>query len=693
MYLKKFGALRHLIGQILFVCPMSLKGWLTNRDGAPLVDPYAFVPPKPPPPPKVGRPRTKPILMEPVPLEDTPEASAARIAQLAELEREIVVEEAAAAAAQKKHAKRLRVNNGALWTKLLVAHAPLAGLVLKHFKSAGYASTKVLFRDRVVAAVGCDVNAFIPRQTLERWQANQVAFEPIKLGGSGGKKPKLSALQLDLLYNALIAFCAAGIPVTWKTTFRHACAILARSGQLVVGDSFPSRAWCRNFCRRRGFTRRKGTKAARKQSAEEDAAVVERYLLQTAALVEKHKIPRELVINADETPVLLVDLGQFTLAPRGDKQVRILGTGDKRNVTVTLCTTASGHTLGLQVIWNGKEGSKRAIPKVVVPSDWLQVQTPTHWQNERTWAEHFTKVVLPYIKATRLRLGTPEQPAIYLIDTHTSHLASSLRELCKQNFVILRFIVPGMTGEMQPLDVGINSLFKLKLTGASGAHFENKLLLWQVENPDSPPVLFEKMLQKSEVGPLIVEALKLSDNWLKSNNESARNAHKHAWAIFDCCWDAEFRAKAKAAEETGILFQRSLGARGEEVLAILLKAVELVEAEKNPQADNFGDVEDDKEEDDEEGEEDDEEEDEEDEDEEEGEDEDEEEKEKDAGVESDDDLPSEIDELDINDEEVQPLVRKRSLVETFSALEQAESIKRAKNHLARLERAALKRGE
>jgi hypothetical protein len=58
-------------------------------------------------------------------------------------------------------------------------------------------------------------------------------------------------------------------------------------------------------------------------------------LLQTAALIAEHIIPRQLVINSDETSVALVYLGKHTLAPAGDKQVRIVGADDKRNVTVT----------------------------------------------------------------------------------------------------------------------------------------------------------------------------------------------------------------------------------------------------------------------------------------------------------------------------------------------------------------------
>ena len=77
--------------------------------------------------------------------------------------------------------------------------------------------------------------------------------------------------------------------------------------------------------------------------------------------------PPELVINADQTGIHPLPSPSHTWNPEGDKQVNIVGKDEKRQVTLMMASTASGHLLRSQVIVPGK--TTWSLP----PADKLQM--------------------------------------------------------------------------------------------------------------------------------------------------------------------------------------------------------------------------------------------------------------------------------------------------------------------------------
>jgi DDE superfamily endonuclease len=440
-----------------------------------------------------------------------------------------------------------------------------------HLKNTSYASLKLQYEARVHAALG-GVKVFPPRQTVDRWGMNAQNAEPIKLP-KAGRAPVFGREPQKLLLQTLLAIRKADLPVNWHTTRRHTLAI-AQKLKLELPPKFPSRSWCKVFARTNGLRRRKVTKAGRKESPADAEAVKKRYLMQTAYLVQKHCIPKALVINADETAVALIDLGKYTLEKEGAKQVRVLASGDKRNITLTTMSAADGTMAPLQCIWGGKEGSKKAIPKGAVPADWLQHQTMTHWQNANSFLEYCEVVVVPFIEKKRTDLGLPGQTAMFIVDTHASHLSTLVRALCKKNRILLRFIVPGYTDRLQPQDLGINNPFKNQIRLSMTRHFDSRLAKWMAAHPgdDTAVVQFEQELQKSKLGKPFQLALVEAFEYIAG--EGGKQAHIVAFADYQCCWDEGFRKEAARLQATGLLFDRSGNARGEEVLEVLLQAAD-----------------------------------------------------------------------------------------------------------------------
>ena len=108
-----------------------------------------------------------------------------------------------------------------------------------------------------------------------------------------------------------------------------------QGGHLQIGVK-----WAESFLSRRGYVKRKATKAARKLPPNfEDLKAA--FLQRICSEVEQHAIPPKLVINWDQTGSKSVPVSQWTLAEQGITQVPAVGKDDKREITVVLAESAA----------------------------------------------------------------------------------------------------------------------------------------------------------------------------------------------------------------------------------------------------------------------------------------------------------------------------------------------------------------
>lgn len=80
-------------------------------------------------------------------------------------------------------------------------------------------------------------------------------------------------------------------------------------------------------------------------------------------------MPAELVINADQTGVVILPAGKETWAERGAKQVAGVAKEEKRQYTLMVGSSASGDMLPFQAIWSGKTAKSLPEPKVRAPGE------------------------------------------------------------------------------------------------------------------------------------------------------------------------------------------------------------------------------------------------------------------------------------------------------------------------------------
>ena len=157
------------------------------------------------------------------------------------------------------------------------------------------------------------------------------------------------------------ALRAAGTAISAPLVIAAAQGIIeAKDRTLLVengGSINLTRTWAKSLMHRMGFVRRAATTQAKRQvTSEKYQHVRAQYLREIAGMVAVHKIPSQLVINWDQTPVdVAPSINDPCMAQEGSRRVGVAALHDKRQVTSTLAVTLDGQFLPFQVIYQGKQ--------------------------------------------------------------------------------------------------------------------------------------------------------------------------------------------------------------------------------------------------------------------------------------------------------------------------------------------------
>ena len=191
--------------------------------------------------------------------------------------------------------------------------------------------------------------------------------------------------------------------------------LLEKGGKYTYGPSWAKRSYARHNLVLRVCT----TKMREIPTDFEEKK--RKYLRIGAELISRHRVPLELVINGDETAVLLVNRAKVTRNTAGAKRVRILGMGeDKAQITATIFATEAGSILPYQMIFQGKTDRVHP-PKGTKPDDCVWTHTSSHWQTVASYIELLEKVIVPYKTNMIAALGLPpNQGTILKHDLHVS---------------------------------------------------------------------------------------------------------------------------------------------------------------------------------------------------------------------------------------------------------------------------------
>ena len=161
------------------------------------------------------------------------------------------------------------------------------------------------------------------------------------------------------------------------------------------------------------------------------------------------------------------------MAESGSKQIPVVAKDDKREITVVLAATASGTLLPPQVIYQGKTTGCHAK---VTFEKWHITHSDNYWSTEHTMLEYLEHIIIPYVNSTRQALDLPEdQAALAIFDVFAAHRCQSVLEVLKNNNIHQIYVPASCTGELQPLDVGVNDQFKALLKQEFSRWYANEV--------------------------------------------------------------------------------------------------------------------------------------------------------------------------------------------------------------------------
>jgi hypothetical protein len=185
----------------------------------------------------------------------------------------------------------------------------------------------------------------------------------------------------------------------------------------------------------------------------------------------------QLVINYDQTGNYIRPPQGKTFAPRGSKQVEILGQDEKRAYTLGIATTLDGTMGALEQIWSGKtqaslpssraNGYTEAMDRGFHFAFADSPKRTSHFSTLKTMKEWIQKIVKPYVDS--VIEADPDldddQKCIIYIDIYPVHTSDAFRTFVFQEFpnIILIYVPGNCTGIFQPQDVGIQRVAKHKL--------------------------------------------------------------------------------------------------------------------------------------------------------------------------------------------------------------------------------------
>ena len=150
------------------------------------------------------------------------------------------------------------------------------------------------------------------------------------------------------------------------------------------------------------------------------------------------------IFNIDETGMPLDPKPSSVIAPVGYKHVSCMRSGDKTQITVVACCSASGSVIPPLVVFDRKflkpeytHGEVPGTAYALSDSGWITAKIFDDW-----FHNHF------------LCYAPPVRPILLMLDGHSSHYNPSVIESAAEEGVIIFCLPPHTTHLTQPLDKG-----------------------------------------------------------------------------------------------------------------------------------------------------------------------------------------------------------------------------------------------
>lgn len=314
-------------------------------------------------------------------------------------------------------------------------------------------------------------------RTLRHWAAGLGEGRGMsKKAGSG--RPRVLSNDFRVQVVASVKnYMAEGCPMN-GVLCRSICLTIARGGGfpglvalLQNGVLTISERWCRQLLAENHLPSRAITGTRRKELDDTMAKeMVEGMVDRIQELVQEFHIPRKLLLHWDQTGITLVSVGKRTRALVAAKHVRVLGFGEKRQVTATPFVTAAGDLLAMQVIFKGKSSACLPVGFQAYEAEGLLCRhSETHWTTVGLQKDFLMRAAEPFLSQHVERCGfaVSQVHFILLLDVYSTHISDEFIGWFKERYNgvahphgHLVFVPANLTGVAQPADLTMQSKIK-----------------------------------------------------------------------------------------------------------------------------------------------------------------------------------------------------------------------------------------
>jgi hypothetical protein len=186
-----------------------------------------------------------------------------------------------------------------------------------------------------------------------------------------------------------------------------------------------------------------------------------------AVHIEFSKVDPSLIVNWDQTGVILIPASSRTYERQGESRVAVLGAEEKRQITAVLASSMEGDMLPLQLIFAGKTERSRPPPTLAsIAAGFHLTSSENHWSTQQTMQEYILNVIEPYrqrkIKDKALPL---DSRMILVLDAWSVHRSAEFRSWMVKNHPLMHlvFVPANCTSHLQVADVALQKPFKSKI--------------------------------------------------------------------------------------------------------------------------------------------------------------------------------------------------------------------------------------
>jgi len=237
-----------------------------------------------------------------------------------------------------------------------------------------------------------------------------------------------------------------------------------------------SEDWLKGFMNRhKDLAVRKPESTSLSRATSFNKTNVNAFFEKLTSVYNKYNFSPHMIFNADETGCSTVTNPPKVIAERGSKQVGQVTSAERGNLVTTLFfINAVGGFLPPVFIF--PRVNYKDIMLTNGPPGALGLAHISGWMTEECFMKAL-KHFVTHVKPSQMN------PALILMDNHSSHVNLSVIQFARENFIIIVTFPPHCSHKLQPLDVTVYGPFKTRYRIAMNE--------WMLSNPGKTVTIYQ----------------------------------------------------------------------------------------------------------------------------------------------------------------------------------------------------------